>query len=331
MAVSLKPEELFEIGGFQVTNSLLTAVIIALLILLFLAIYTSKITVKPRTRLQLIVESVVLALYDLAKGIMGEKTAKHFFPLVFTFFTLIIVSNWFGLMPFVGSIGYTHTAKEQGKAFPILVYGNAVEKEHDEKSNEEDIAPAIDENSDHAIPRISAEEKETVKTSEETKLHLSRNEEIEKPILRSPSADLNFTLAMALISFFLIQYAGLKALGLEYLGKFFDLRVSIPKGWKIIFLPFTFLINLFMKALELVLELGKIISFTFRLFGNIFAGEVLLFVMTTLTFGIATLPFLGLEIFVGFIQAVVFVFLTMVFIKVASESHHGHAEDANAA
>lgn len=329
MAVSLKPEELFEIGKLPVTNSLFTAAIIATLLLIFVIIYTRKISVNPRSKLQLFVESIVMALYDLAQGIMGPKAAKIFFPFIFTFFTFIILSNWFGLMPFVGSIGGTHPAKEAGKAVPILVFGNNSESEHTDGKQEEDIDASKSETKKPDVNHAQSEEM-TNEVKEKSAVRITRDEEIEKPILRSPSADLNFTLAMALISFFLIQYAGIRSLGLEYLGKFFDFRVAIPRGGKIVLLPFMFLLNIFWKLLELVLELGKIISFTFRLFGNIFAGEVLLFVMTSLTFGLATLPFLGLEIFVGFIQAIVFVFLTMVFIKVASESHHGHAEDANA-
>lgn len=346
MAVSLKPEEIFEIGGISVTNSMITAVIIAFLMILFFVVYTGKLSVRPHSKLQLFIESTVISLYDLSKGIMGEKATRSFFPFIFTFFTLILISNWFGLMPFVGSVGYTHPAKEAGSATPILVLGNnaghseSSEEKYNsnkESENEEDLAPAP-ENNNTTLPEnedanYATSEQMVAASTAENAVRISRNEEIHKPLLRSPSADLNFTLAMAIISFLLIQYAGLKSLGFEYLGKFFDLRVSIPKGWKIIFLPFTFFLNIFWKLLELVLELGKIISFTFRLFGNIFAGEVLLFVMTSLTFGIATLPFMGLEIFVGFVQAIVFIFLTMVFIKVASESHHGeaHHDDANVA
>ncbi len=333
MAVSLKPEEILKIGEFSVTNSLITGIIIAILMILFFAIYTNKLTIKPRTKLQLFIEDIVLSLNELAKSIMGEKLAKTFFPFIFTFFTFIILSNWFGLLPFVGSVGYTHHAKEAGKALPIFVFGNKAEDTNKVPAHEEDID--ADQNlldgfdkvdiEDEFLP-VEAQESEA-KEKSTSLFRLTRDEEIEKPFFRSPSADLNFTLAMAIISFLLIQYAGLRNLGFEYLGKFFDYRVSIPKGWKIILLPVIFLINVFWKTLELVLELGKIVSFTFRLFGNIFAGEVLLFVMTSLTFGIFTLPFMGLEIFVGFIQAIVFSFLTIVFIKVASESHHEHPED----
>jgi F-type H+-transporting ATPase subunit a len=303
MAVSLKAEEIFEIGHFQVTNSLLTVVLIAVLFILFFIYYTPKITVKPRSKFQLLLESVVHGLHDLALGIMGKKLTNLFFPLIFTFFTLIIFSNWFGLMPFVGSIGYTHPTADGEAALPILVLGNNEEQETSKKD-------------------IILEDKHAT-TAEKSAVRVTKAESIHTPLFRSPSADLNFTIAMALLSFILIEYAALKALGVGHLQKFFDYRVKLPKTLKqAILTPFVFAINLLWKTLELILELARIISFSFRLFGNIFAGEVLLFVITTLTFGLLTLPFIGLEIFVGFIQATVFVFLTMVFIKVGSEAHH---------
>jgi len=111
------------------------------------------------------------------------------------------------------------------------------------------------------------------------------------PLLRAGSADLNTTLALALISVVSIQFFGIKTLGKEYLGRFFNFKNPI---------------YFFVGILELISEFSKIISFAFRLFGNIFAGEVLLTVIAFLIPIIAPLPFLGLELFVGFIQALVF-------------------------
>lgn len=325
MAISLKPETIFSIGSVEITNSIITVTLVAALIIYFVIVFTKKITVKPGSKFQLLIESAVIALHDLGKGILGDKAARHFFPFIFTFFTLILLSNWSGLLPFVGSIGFTHTAKEAGFGLPVLVIGNQVEDKHKEKDGALIPKKSID------IREIYAATSEEKLTTQKSIIRFTKGEEIEKPFFRAPSADLNFTLAMAIISFLLIQYAGLRALGFKYLGKFFDYRVSIPKGRKVLLLPFLFIINILWKTLELILEFGKIISFTFRLFGNVFAGEVLLLVITSLTFGLATLPFIGLEFFVGFIQAVVFSLLTMVFIKLASESHDGHAEEADAA
>ena len=128
------------------------------------------------------------------------------------------------------------------------------------------------------------------------------------PFLRSTSADLNFTLALSLIAVLTIQFTGIAAMGIvKYAKKFFVSPFHKPYG-----------IGTAVGILELVSEVGKTISFTFRLFGNVFAGEVLLTVMLHLVPYILPLPFLFLEIFVGFIQAVVFAMLTLVFLKMAT-------------
>lgn len=130
------------------------------------------------------------------------------------------------------------------------------------------------------------------------------------PLLRGATADLNTTLALALVSVFAAQFYGLSRLKLGYLKRFFNF--SSP-------------VDFFTGILELISEFAKIISFSFRLFGNIFAGEVLLVVIMTLLPIVAPLPFFGLEIFVGFIQALVFAMLTLVFIHSAT-AHGEHAE-----
>lgn len=130
------------------------------------------------------------------------------------------------------------------------------------------------------------------------------------PIFRSMNADINMTLAIAIISVIGTQVFGIAALGVfKYAGKF-------------IVNPFKDFIGFFVGILELVSEISKMISFSFRLFGNIFAGEILLTVIGFLVPFIAPLPFLGLEIFVGFVQALVFALLTLVFMKMAVTSHH---------
>lgn len=279
MALSIKPEDLANVSEVQITNSLISGIIITLIIIFFYIFYEKKISIIP-TRNQLIVEYIVEALYELCKNILGDLSNK-IFPLIFTFFIFIISSNWFGLLPITGSIGWAKKGYEDGSLSPM------------------NLAIKISENIDFKFG----------------------NYEI-IPFFRSPSADLNFTIALAIISFLVIQYLSLKYLGINYLGKYFDYRVKVLKGWKVLLTPLLFILNFFWKTLELILEISKIISFSFRLFGNIFAGEVLLAVITLLTLGLLTFPFLGFEIFIGFIQAIVFIFLTMVFIKVNLDSHH---------
>ncbi len=128
------------------------------------------------------------------------------------------------------------------------------------------------------------------------------------PLLRGAAADINTTLALALISFIVIQVNGFSTLHFKYLSKFFNFKTPIL---------------FFTGILELISEFSKIISFTFRLFGNIFAGEVLLVVITSLVPFIAPIPFLGLEYFVGLIQAFVFSMLTLTFISMSGQSHDG--------
>lgn len=130
------------------------------------------------------------------------------------------------------------------------------------------------------------------------------------PLLRGGTTDLNTTLALALISVVITQVLGLRAVGAgQYLGKFINFREG-PIGF-------------FVGLLELVSEVARLISFSFRLFGNIFAGEILLTVIAFLVpFGVA-LPFLGLEFFVGAIQAFIFAILTLMFVTIATEPHGG--------
>ncbi len=126
------------------------------------------------------------------------------------------------------------------------------------------------------------------------------------PFWRAPTADINTTLALGLITMIMVQVYGYKYLGLKYFKKFFDF--SNP-------------IKFFVGILELISDFSKIISFTFRLFGNIIAGEILLLVMGMLVPVLGTTPFIALEIFVGFVQALVFMMLASVFINMATLGH----------
>lgn len=120
------------------------------------------------------------------------------------------------------------------------------------------------------------------------------------PFLRAATTDLNLPLGLALISVIYTQIVGVRALGLRYFSRFF---VN----------PLRNLIGTFVGVLELISEFAKIISLSFRLFGNLFAGQVLIFVVPFLLPFLVPLPFYGLEVFVGFMQAFVFAILTLVF------------------
>lgn len=127
------------------------------------------------------------------------------------------------------------------------------------------------------------------------------------PLFRSANADLNTTLALAIVAVIAIQVFGIAAIGVFRYGKKF--------------INFKGPIDFFLGILELIGEFARMISFSFRLFGNVFAGEVLLLVVAFLVPFIAPLPFFFLELFVGFVQALVFTMLTLVFIKSAISIH----------
>ncbi len=141
------------------------------------------------------------------------------------------------------------------------------------------------------------------------------------PFVRVPSTDLNMTLSIALIAFVMIQYIGFKALGIGYLTKFFNFSTLFksPLGG----------IDVAVGLLELIGDFAKILSFSFRLLGNIFAGSILLFVMSFLV-PILPWPFFILEFFVGVIQALVFALLTAIFMNLATVSHHHDDEHDHA-
>jgi len=244
--ISIAAEPVFNLGPLVVTNSLLTTWVISALLVAFVFWFSRKsLEDKPKgLSLQNIIELIIEGLLSFFSQIVGQEKAKKFFPLVTTFFIFILLSNWFGLLPGVGSLG---------------IWGT----------------------------------------------HLG--EKVLIPLFRAPTADINTTLALAIISMAMVQFYGLNTLGAKYLKKF--LNFSNP-------------INFSVGILELIGEFTKIISFAFRLFGNIFAGEVLLAVMAFLLPFIAPLPFLGLEIFVGLIQALVFTMLTLVFLQMATSEHH---------
>jgi F-type H+-transporting ATPase subunit a len=145
------------------------------------------------------------------------------------------------------------------------------------------------------------------------------------PILRPANTDLNTTLALALFSVFAGQIYGIKVRGfLPYCNRFIRVGgiVDLVKGRRSRN-PIMLIIDLFIGFLEILDELTKLLSFSFRLFGNIFAGEVLLIVISMLLPYLAPLPFLALELFVGYIQALIFATLTLVFVRhsCAEEGH----------
>jgi F-type H+-transporting ATPase subunit a len=143
--------------------------------------------------------------------------------------------------------------------------------------------------------------------------------EILIPLFRSPNADLSTTMGLAIISLVATQYVGFKHQGFKYLKKFFNF--SAPPDATGFLKPVLAFANGFAGILELIAEFIKIFSFAFRLFGNVFAGEVLLMVISFLAAFIAVVPFMGLELFVGLIQALIFSMLSLIFFRMATHHH----------
>ncbi len=300
--VSLAAEPIFHIGPLTITNSLFTAWIVILVWVILALLATRRIPKDLATAsnqdlvpsgFQNLMEAVVEALYNMVKGIAGRWTPK-FFPIVATIFLFVLLSNWMGLLPGFGSIGileHPHSPDQQGYVAhgPILT----------------------------GIPAVAAESPAKTETTHgEEKSHGEGY--IVVPFFRPPSTDLNFTLVLGLMVVILSQYFGVQALGPGYFKKFFDTS-GFKQG------VFNGIVGIFVSVLELISEIARVLSFGFRLFGNIFAGEVLLGVMAFLIPYIASLPFYGLEIFVGFIQAAVFMMLALVFFVMATVGH-GHEE-----
>jgi len=251
---------------------------------LFLVAYfvTRRLSIIP-TNAQSIAEIIIGGLYEFFSSVAGRHV-KQFFPLLASIFIFVIASNWSGLLPGVGTIGfYTGSRQTEGS---IVDYNEA------ELSNYADLD--IKANTNQAVAKSDQ------KPNQETKL---------TPLFRAPTADLNTTIALALVAVLAIQYYGFKLAGLHYSTRFINIKNPIMFG---------------VGILELASDISKIISFAFRLFGNIFAGEVLLAVIAFLIPVIVPLPFVTLELFVGFIQALVFSMLTAVFLNIAVS----HGEEA---
>jgi len=290
--ISIAAEPIFKLGGVEITNSIFTSWIVSALII-FVALYAhSKIKHTRRPQgLQNLFEAIVDGFYNLTYSITQSKVkADQIFPWITTFFLWILLNNWFGLLPGVGTIGIIEGEPHAQSLFPVA---NASTQEEVEKVFIEGENPE---------GQLLPSEGSDVTTPETEKGKFV-------PIFRAATADLNTTLALAIISIGMVQFFGIKHLGLSYFSKFINFKGPI---------------DAFVGLLETVSELVKIVSFAFRLFGNIFAGEVLLAVMSFLVPILVPIPFIGLEIFVGVIQALVFALLSLVFMSMAT---HGHADE----
>jgi F-type H+-transporting ATPase subunit a len=156
----------------------------------------------------------------------------------------------------------------------------------------------------------------------------------EMELIRPANTDINMPLALALTSFIFVEFFGLRTLGVRYLSKFFNVR-EFFRGVRRLFTGrlksglsglFTGVMTIFTGLLEGLSEFIRIVSLTFRLFGNMTAGEILLLVAAFLVPWLFAIPFYGLELLIGFIQAIIFGGLTLIFLTLAVESHEEEAQ-----
>jgi F-type H+-transporting ATPase subunit a len=307
--VVLPSEPVFNIGPWAVRNTVLTSwlVIIFLVVASFLA--TRKMDLVPVRFLQNFVEALIEWMYGIVEDAAGPANARRFFPLVATIFLYVICSNWFGLLPFYNTIGRVNppeaAAGQTGTAIAYHIYHLG------------SLPIAIEPLHPQTVPVVANANGEAVNANGQPLATGNSGEAdgVLVPYFRSVFSDANAPLSLALVSFVAVEYWGITALGLgSYLSKFFNFGALFhgkPLG----------LIDVFVGFLELLSELVRIISFTFRLLGNIFAGEVLIGFMTFIIPFLLPTLFYGLELFFGMIQAAIFALLTLVFGIMAVESH----------
>ena len=328
-AIIVAPEKVFHwpvIGG--VTNTMFTSWFVVIFLVVLAFSVGRRLSLVP-SGFSGAVEAAVEAFYNIVVQVAGEKNGRRFFPLAATIFFFILTSNYFGLLPINNVIGLTevnpgfadkHVAMSQSE-IPIVglnvayipttpdsvdlaagkkayIEYNGLPKYKDAKDDHSNTAPVKEASHSH--------EGETI----------TGFNGLIAPYFRSVMTDVNAPLAIAIFSFLFVEFWGLQTLGVSYLSKFFSfgklLKGDILGG----------IIDVFVGLLEFVSELSRMVSFTFRLFGNIFAGEVLLLMMTFLVPFVLVDVFYALELFVGLIQAFVFAMLTLVF-AVTAVSHHG--------
>ena len=311
-------ETLATVGPLDILNTLFSAWVIIALLLIICFFATRKIAMVPSGFYNFF-EAIIEGIYNFVTGLAGEKNGRRFFPVIATFFIYIAFANWMSLTPIFNSIGayvplhaeedqfheHAYVFKETGGISLLMPKSEFVEIDaHDCAAG-----PAGDDCRHHAIDEAAAEH-----TGDGEKLGVLF------PYLRGINTDLMTTLSFAIMSAIFVEYWGITSLGFfKYAGKFVNFKSPI---------------SFFVGILEFIAEMARLVSFSARLFGNMLAGEILLFVMTFLV-GLAApilVVFYGLEVFVGAIQAFVFGTLTLVFAMLAVTSHDEHetSEDVHA-
>lgn len=257
-------EPVFHVGSFQITNSLLNSWLAVLVIIVLCVALRLKLKQIPG-KIQHIFEMFLEGALSLCDQVTNDrKVTLKIFPLVSSLFVFILVNNWLGLLPVVGSIGFVQDS--------IFI-----------------------------------------------------------PLFRAGTADINTTLSLSIAIVIGSNIFGIIAIGAwKTFNKYVNIKAlgGIVTKFRrdknvVIVAPITF----FVGILELIGEIAKVASLSFRLFGNVFAGEVLLASMGAIFLYILPTPFLFLEVFIGLIQALIFSLLATVYFTIASQDHGEHEEE----
>lgn len=256
------------------TNSIFVAAVVSLILVILARRATRQMQLVPGPS-QNLFEAVIEALYDMLEGIVGKHMVGKCFSLLATLFIFILLSNWFALIPGIGSVGWGDT---KGGFF---------------------------------------------------------NTNVEVPLLRPSTADLNMTLAMAVFFMFMWLYWTIQQVGFKgFLEHMFGVKGGVKGFLAFALIPLFF----FVGIIEVISTLFRPVSLSLRLYGNVFAGENLLTTMITLgkQFGFpewlsalisitVPVPFYFLELLIGILQALVFTLLCAVYLQLSTshdeESH----------
>ena len=290
-------------ADYGITNTMVASWLAIFVLALVSFLATRRLQEVPG-RLQSALEAVLEFFLNLAESVAGPEKARRFLPLIMTIFLFIVTANWLGILPGFGTIGRFEPAHE------VIEHAKDVAEKEGDKADLSKVRLQIfeGEGSITYLPFASVDSEVTAEEYDESRLAEGERAGLLVPFLRSANTDINSTLAIALVAMAMVHWWGFRALGVfGHIGKFINFRGG-PIG-------------IFVGVLEGVSEIARVISFTFRLFGNIFAGEVLLVAMAFLVPLIGLVPFLGLELFVGLIQAFIFSMLTLVFAATATVSH----------
>ena len=254
---TLYAEPIFKIGNFTVTNSLINSFLVIVIVACLGLALRKKIKMVPRG-LQNAAEMIIEGLLEMFDTVThSRQKSLQFAPLILSLFFFILLNNWLGILPGVGTIG--KIVSENGEAVFV-------------------------------------------------------------PFFRGGTADLNTTLALAIVGVVMSHVLGVVSVGWwQHFNKFINLQAFLEIPKKIIKDPAVLLINpikAFVGLIEIISEAAKVASLSFRLFGNIFAGEVLLTSMAAIMAFAVPIPFMFLEILVGLIQAFIFSILVLTYLSI---------------